>query len=146
MNKPDPSPRKINNILIDKKFQFKLLGYFVFLFFVSTISLYLTTYLFFYRLKEKALHVGIPEGHIFFNFIGNQQHDLDMLFMGLAAFNFILLVGVGFAISHRIAGPIFKLKRQLSLISEESDDFKLRETDFFQELEPLIYELKNKIK
>nr|MBA2405139.1 hypothetical protein [Bdellovibrionales bacterium] len=76
----------------------------------------------------------------------NQKHDLDALFIGLAAFNFFLLIGVGFIISHRIAGPIFKLKKQLSHLSEQSEDFKLRETDFFQELEPLVETLKAKIK
>ena len=146
MNKPDTAPRKLNNLLIHPKFQFKLISYFIGLFLISTICLYSTTFLFFYRLKEKALNVGIPEGHIFFKFVGNQQHDLDMLFLGLAVFNFFLLIGVGFAISHRIAGPIYKLKKQLSLISKESGEFKLRETDFFQELEPLVNDLKDKIK
>ena len=144
MNKVDPSPRKITNILINPKFQFKLLSYFIGLFLISTTSLYLTTYLFFYRLKEKALNVGIPDGHVFFNFIKNQQHDLDTLFIGLAIFNFFLLIGVGFIISHRIAGPIYKLKKQLSVISEDSNVFKLRQSDFFQELEPLVKALKEK--
>lgn len=146
MNNSDNTPRKFNNLLINPKFQLKFIGYFIGLFLISTISLYSTTFIFFYRFKEKALNVGIPEGHIFFKFIGNQQHDLDMLFLGLAVFNFFLLMGVGFVISHRIAGPIYKLKTQLSHISKESADIKLRETDFFQELEPLVNELKDKIK
>ena len=90
------------------------------------------------------MNVGIPDGHVFFNFIKNQQHDLDTLFIGLAIFNFFLLIGVGFIISHRIAGPIYKLKKQLSVISEDSNNFKLRQSDFFQELEPLVKALKEK--
>jgi len=146
MNKVDESPRQLKNILINPKFQFKLLSYFVVLFFITTISLYSTTFLFFYRMKEKALNVGIPTGHVFFKFLGNQKHDLDTLFIGLAAFNFFLLIGVGFILSHRIAGPIFKLKKQLSQISEDPTEFKLRESDFFQELEPLVNDLKDKTK
>ena len=149
MSKVDQSPRRLSNILIDPKFQFKMLGYFIALFLISTISLYSTTFLFFYRLKEKALNVGIPDGHIFFKFLGNQQHDLDKLFLSLTIFNFFLLMGVGFIISHRIAGPIYKLKkhlRQISEMSEESEEFKLRESDFFHELEPLVKDLKGKIK
>lgn len=146
MNKPDPTPRKFTNLLINPKFQLKLISYFIGLFLISTITLYSTTFLFFYRLKEKAINVGIPDGHIFFQFINNQQHDLDMLFLGFAGFNFILLIGVGFVISHRIAGPIYKLKTKLAQISKESEDFKLRESDFFQELEPVVNDLKNKIK
>ncbi len=146
MNKTETSPRHFKNLLINPKFQFKLLSYFVALFFLTTISLYSTTFLFFYRMKEKALNVGIPDGHIFFKFLGNQKHDLDTLFIGLAVFNFLLLIGVGFIISHRIAGPIFKLKKQLGQSSSDSEDFKLRQTDFFQELEPLVKALKDKTK
>jgi len=144
MNRPDQAPRQLKNILINPKFQLKLLSYFVILFFITTISLYSTTFLFFYRMKEKALNVGIPDGHIFFTFLGNQKQGLDMLFVGLAAFNFILLIGIGFIISHRIAGPIFKLKKQLGQLPDDSEDFRLRETDFFQELEPLVKALKDK--
>jgi len=146
MNKGTNSPRQFNNILINPKFQLKLLSYFILMFLITTISLYSTTFLFFYRLKEKALNVGIPDGHIFFRFLINQKQDLDVLFIGLAVFNFFLLIGVGFIISHRIAGPIYKLNKQLSIIPEDLEDFKLRESDFFQELEPLVQTLKQKIK
>lgn len=144
MNKPEPKPRQLKNILINPKFQFKFLSFFVVLFLLSTISLYSTTFLFFWRLKEKALSVGIPDGHVFFQFLQNQKQDLDLLFIGLAAFNFLLLIGIGFIISHRIAGPIFKLKKQLEDSSDSTDEFKLRETDFFRELEPLVKQLKEK--
>lgn len=146
MTKNDQSPRQLKNILIIPKFQLKLLSYFVGLFCLTTISLYSTTFLFFYRMKEKALNVGIPDGHVFFKFLGNQKSDLDTLFIGLAGFNFLLLISIGFIISHRIAGPIFKLKGQLGQISSDSEEFKLRENDFFRELEPLVKELKEKVK
>lgn len=146
MNKPESSPRQLRNLLINPKFQFKFLTYFIVLFFITTICLYSTTFLFFYRMKQKALNVGIPDGHIFFKFLSNQKQDLDTLFLGLATFNFLLLIGVGFIISHRIAGPIFKLKKQMGQPSAEMDDYKLRETDFFRELEPLVKDLKEKVK
>lgn len=143
MNKAEPKPRQLKNLLINPRFQFKFLSYFVTLFFISTLSLYTTTFLFFWRMKEKALNVGIPDGHVFFQFLMNQKRDLDLLFVGLAVFNFLLLIGMGFIISHRIAGPIFKLKNQLAQISDDTDEFKLRESDFFQELEPLVKKLKD---
>lgn len=145
MTQPEQSPRQLKNLIILPKFQFKLMSYFVGLFLLTTVSLYSTTFLFFWRLKEKALNVGIPDNHIFFTFLNNQKQDLDALFIGLAVFNLLLLLGMGFLISHRIAGPIFKLKKQLSTISENSDEFKLRENVFFQELEPLVKNLKDKI-
>ena len=74
--------RSWTNILINRSFQLKLMGYFVLLFIVTTISLYSTTFLFFWNMKNKGLNVGIPEGHVFYQFLLNQKHDLDMLFIG----------------------------------------------------------------
>jgi hypothetical protein len=137
-------PRTLKTFIINPKFQLKLLSYFIFLFFITTISLYSTTYLFFWRMKEKGLSVGIPENHVFYDFLIQQKSDLDTLFIWMAIFNFFALIGIGLLLSHRIAGPIYKLKNHLSQISTMQDDFKLRESDFFQELAPLVNELKKK--
>jgi hypothetical protein len=144
MIKNEPSPRKFQNMLINPRFQLKFLGWFVGLFLFINATLYSTTFLFYYRLKEKALNVGIPDGHVFFKFLGDQKQDLDQLFIGLSVVNFFILIGVTFLISHRIAGPIFKLKKMLGEANPDSEEFKLRETDFFQELAPLIKTLKDK--
>lgn len=141
-----PSSRNVKNILIQPKFQLRLLSYFMGLFALTTVCLYSTTYLFFWTFKEKALKVGIPEGHIFFTFLKNQKHDLDMVFIGLAAFNFLLLLIVGFIVSHRLAGPLFKIKQHLASLSQESEDLRLREKDFYKDIEPVINELKRKLK
>lgn len=146
MTNTEAPPRQIKNLFINPRFQLKLLSYFVGLFVLTTLSLYSTTFLFFWRLKQKALNVGIPEGHIFFKFLSNQKDDLDILFIGLAIFNFLLLIAVGFIISHRIAGPLHKMQNYLKNISSGSEDFNLRQTDFFQELKPSLSELKNKVK
>ena len=144
MIKNEPSPRKFKNMFINPKFQLRFLGWFVGIFLFTNVTLYSTTFLFYYRLKEKALNVGIPNGHIFFKFLNDQKEDLDQLFIGLSIVNFLILIGVTFLISHRIAGPIFKLKKMLAEDNQDSEEFKLRETDFFQELAPLIKSLKDK--
>lgn len=136
--------RHIKHILIEPKFQLKFLSYFVGLFVITTATLYSTTFLFFWRLKTKALAVGIPENHVFFTFLKNQKHDLDMLFIALAVLNLFLLLFFGFKISHRVAGPFFKMKRHLSSLNSNSNDFRLRKTDFFKEIEPIIDNLRNK--
>jgi hypothetical protein len=142
MNQPEFKPRKLKNILINPTFQLKLLSYFIFLFVTSTLTLYSTGLIFFWKMKQKALHVGIPENHVFFRFLSNQKIEFDTLFIALALVNLFLLLGTGFLISHRIAGPIHKLKIFLEQGKSEKADFKLRDNDFFKELEPLI---KNKI-
>ena len=136
--------RSWTNILINPAFQIKLLSYFVMLFIITTATLYSTTYLFFWNMKNKGLNVGIPEGHVFYHFLSNQKHDLDLLFIGLAAFNFILLLTVGFIISHRIAGPIHKLKQHLDNPDGKSEPLQFRQNDFFKELGPIVNNLRDK--
>ena len=65
----------------------------------------------------------------YYEFLQNQKHDLDVFFIGLLAFNFLLLTAVGFLISHRIAGPIQKIKSFLETGSP--DELKFRKKDFF---------------
>lgn len=137
--------RSWTSILINSPFQFKLLSYFVGLFVITTATLYSTTYLFFWNMKNKGMSVGIPEGHVYYQFLANQKHDLDLLFIGLAVLNFLLLVGVGFVVSHRIAGPIHKIKIFLQ-DPKDHDKVQMRQNDFFQELGPIVNDLKDKIK
>lgn len=138
--------RNLRNILLNPQFQLRLIGYFLGLFVLTTVSLYSTSFLFFWRLKQKALNVGIPKQHVFFTFLEGQKMELDLLFIALAFINLILLLGTGFIVSHRIAGPIHKLKNHLGQISQTSNSFKLRKKDFFKELEPVVDELKEKLK
>ena len=138
--------RQIQNILINPAFQLKLLGYFVVLFALTTISLYSTTFLFFYRIASAGHRVGIPTGHVFYKFLDQQKGDLDSLFILLVILNFILLIGIGFLVSHRIAGPIFKMKRYLKEVNSDSPVFTLRKNDFLKDLEPVLNELREKIK
>lgn len=137
--------RSWTTILINKPFQLKLLGYFVGLFILTTITLYSTTFLFFWNMKQKGLKVGIPEGHVYYDFLLNQKHDLDLLFIGLAVINLILLLATGFIVSHRIAGPIHKIKQVLKN-PDAFDKVQLRQNDFFQELGPIVNEVKEKLK
>jgi hypothetical protein len=139
--------RQLRNILIEPQFQLKLISYFAGLFVVTTLSLYSTVFIFFYRLNQKALSVGIPPKHVFFEFIGNEKHDLDLTFAVLAFFNFLILIGIGFLVSHRIAGPLYKLKSYLkNEIGPNGPDFKLRKGDFLREFEPVLSELKTRVR
>jgi hypothetical protein len=136
--------RSFKNLLINPRFQGRFIGYFLGLFFVMTLSLYSTTFLFFWKLRQKAISVGIKEDHIFHQFLSNQKAEMDFLFIGLTIFNFLLLLIFSVLISHRIAGPIKKLKGHLQ--SPGSEEFSLRKNDFFQDLVPVINEVKKKIK
>ena len=143
---PKPYKRNIKNYLLLPKFQVKFISYFIGMFLLSAISLYSVSYLFFWRLKEKAMSVGIPQGHIFYRFIDGQKADLDWLFFLLVIINFIILVGAGIIISHRVAGPFYKIKQYLSSPNMKEQHFQLGEKDFFKEIEPVMNNLKERMK
>lgn len=138
--------RKLQNLLIERRLQLRLLSYFIGLFLITTATLYSTIFIFFWKLKRKGLDVGIPDGHVFYKFLAGQKHDMDLLFLGLAAFNLVLLISVGFLISHRLAGPYHKLKLHLASLAPDSPDLKLREKDFFQDSSPIVNGLRDRLK
>ncbi len=138
--------RHLKNIFINPGFQLRLMSYFVVLFLLTTTCLYSTTFLFFWNMKKKGQEVGIPDGHVFYQFLQNQKSDLDLLFIGLAGLNLVLLLGVGFILSHRIAGPLYKLRHHLQNLRNTSPDYKTREKDFFQDMIPVVNDLRDKLK
>jgi hypothetical protein len=138
--------RKIKNILIEPGLQLRLLSYFVALFALTIITLYLVNYYFFATLKGKALAVGIPLEHVFFSYLNDQKSALDRLFFFLAFLNFIFLSAVGFIVSHRVAGPFYKLKRHLRELGPNSPDLKLRNRDLLKDIEPIVNDLRDRLK
>lgn len=145
ISEDDIQERSWTTILINGRFQLKLLSYFVVLFLITTGTLYSTTYLFFWNMKQKGIKVGIPDGHVYYQFLMNQKHDLDILFIGLAVLNFVILLFTGLIISHRIAGPLHKIKRFVQDPLKEPP-LHLRPNDFFQDLIPALNSLKDKLK
>jgi hypothetical protein len=143
MNSPH---RSLKTLLISPAFQLKLIGYFLGVFAITTVTLYSTIYLFFHNLRSKALSVGIPEGHVFYRFIENQKYDMDLLFLALSGINLFILLGIGFMVSHRIAGPLKKISAHLDSMDQEKPQLVLRENDFLKELVGPINNLKQKLK
>ncbi|MBC7458480.1 MAG: hypothetical protein H7235_09390 [Bdellovibrionaceae bacterium] len=135
--------RQLSSILIEPKLQGRLILYFVAVFILTTTSFYATGYFFFWRLQQKALQVGIPKGHVFFEFLGNLKYDFDILFFALGAVNFLIIFYFGLKVSHRIAGPFYKMKKYLSDIHSHPEPFALRKNDFFKDIEPLINKIKS---
>lgn len=146
MSNEYPIQRKLRNIFINPKLQLRISSYFIGLFLLSTASLYSVSYFLIWRLNQKALNVGIPEDHVFFKFMNDQKHDMDMMFLAIALLNFVLLLCIVTWVSHRIAGPLHKIKGHLNGLNTESDTLRLRDNDFLKDMEPTINSLKDKIK
>ena len=136
--KPIFGPRR--KYWIDAYFQKRFVGY------VATIGLgiisifYVANTYFFWRFQQQGKVAGLPENHVFFRFIESQRFQMDMIFLvtSLISLSFIILHGV--RLSHKVAGPVFHLRRYLKLwkSGERKYPLRFRKTDYFQDVAVLI--------
>lgn len=137
--------RRIKSIIIYPEFQLKLISLFIGLFLLSTISIFMATHLFFYNFKEQASKIDLSQPQVFLHFLDTMKIELNLIFIVVAAINLIILFGCGILISHRIAGPIMKIKKFLTNNNFKNQNFSLRKSDFFKELTPVMNQLKNDV-
>jgi hypothetical protein len=134
-NKPDKSYQRFHYV-INKRFQ---LGFVVFMDLVAFLIIgifYVSNVLFFKELRETAVLRGVAQDESTLYFLANQELTLNRIF---AATSFLVigsLTILGILYSHRIAGPLYRLKKHMDAIAagEEARPLFFREGDFFQEI------------
>lgn len=97
---------------------------------------YLSNVYFFWRFLEKGRAMGLPDDHVFFQFIATQQAFMNWIFAatGLVVTAFVILAGL--LLSHRVAGPLYRLNLHMNEVAEgrTKGDVRFRPRDYFQEL------------
>lgn len=91
---------------------------------------------FFFRMGKIGRDLGFPADHVYFSFL---QEQADMKFWAFIWTSVIIsVVGtlIGLRFSHRLAGPIFRLKKELRRLNEgeKIEEIVLRDADFFREV------------
>jgi hypothetical protein len=97
---------------------------------------------FFHQLREQARLAGLNADHVFYRFIESRQAELNAITV-LSFVAVVLLVAVlGLVLSHKIAGPMYRLKRHLEEVANTGTQkpLKFRDGDFFLEI-PEAYNL-----
>ena len=83
----------------------------------------------------------LPAQNLFIQLLTDQLRSL-LIYMGIATFFGVLITAVvTLLLSHKLAGPMIKLRRYFSQIESSgnfSEDLSFRETDFFLDLPPTI--------
>lgn len=122
--------------LINPVFQKKVILYSIIAALVYIAAAFATVNLSFWQLQEESRAIGLPDGHPFFMFVSSQQSRLNLQLLGLAAFTMILFSVFGIILSHKIAGPLYRLHRHMQQVAsdEATSPLKFRKSDFFQEL------------
>ena len=123
-------------LLINPKFQLSLIAYLNFVS-ISIIAIFYgaVTY-FFWRLNQMGQAAGLPPTHVFYEFLHDQRRVMNGVFLITALVAFVVIFVSGLVLSHRIAGPIERLKSHLARVTDGETEAELtfRERDYFDDL------------
>jgi len=143
----DPEKKKIGVLtrtvfLTNPRFQLSFLGYTLGMAFVIIAVFYAANMYFFLKFIAKGKELGLPPTHVFFKFIREQQHTMDIIFVVTAVFAFVFLFMFGFFLSNRVAGSLYRMQDHLRQMKEapEYKDLKFRRDDYFHEVADAINE------
>lgn len=127
--------RKI--FLINPKLQYSFLGFSLLMSLISIAVFYIATLYLFWNFEQTGYSVGIPEGHIFYRFIGDQRSLMNIILLIAAPLITLVTCYIGIKLSNRVAGPIHNMTKHLKELNETGEirDVKFRENDYFIELE-----------
>lgn len=123
--------------LINPRLQYSFLGFSLLMSLISIAVFYLATLYLFWNFEQTGYSVGIPEGHIFFRFIADQRSLMNTILLIAAPIITLVTCYIGIKLSHRVAGPIYRMTKHLEELNEkgESKEVKFRENDYFLELQ-----------
>lgn len=123
-------------LIINRSFQYRFLLFMFTVLFVTAISFYTAIFLFFLKFQKIGDSIGLSSDHVFFRFISEQQQSMNVVFLITLIIVTIFFGFLGLIFSNWIAGPLYRLNRHMTDISEgkEISPVKFRNNDFFPEL------------
>lgn len=122
--------------LINRPFQYSILGWFSLLSFILIFIFYSTIWFFFYKLKQDAIAVGLPPEHVFFTFVSEQKLFIDKVFIVSSIVALIVTLVGGLILSNKVAGPLYRLTKHLdSHTKDTATPVKFRKGDYFLEIQ-----------
>ncbi len=122
--------------LINPKFQLSFLAYTVGISLVTIGVFYAADAYFFWKFSQLGQGLGLPSNHVFFEFLNEQRSTKNFYYAITACVTLSSLVIWGLLLSHRVAGPLFRLQKHANSVAEgrTSSDVHFRKGDFFQEV------------
>lgn len=127
--------------LINPNFQYKFMISLSLAAVLSMTVLYAAQVYFFDYFLDRAKTAHLPDNHVFFHLLREQQEVMSSIFLVSTIVVGAILFFWGLFYSHRIAGPLYRIDRDLREAAENGQSImtlKTREKDFFQELPEAI--------
>ena len=129
--------RKLRNYFIYPEFQFK------FILLIMAISLVAPVILLGFQLNlfrtqiQNGQMMNLPPTHPYFVFYDLFQSQSLLMFAVAVGISFVMSIVLGIFVSHRVAGPMVKLKKHFEVIAQDKKNdapVNFRENDFFKEV------------
>jgi sensor histidine kinase YesM len=123
-------------LLINPKFQYSFMRYFVGIAAATLGVFYTAKVLFFNHVHTYLRSLGFSDNHVLYDFLTRQSHIMDALFAGAAAVEIAFLAWMALRISNRIAGPLYRLRKEMLRTAQGGalTHLKFRDGDYFEEL------------
>ncbi|HXH73432.1 MAG TPA: hypothetical protein VNJ08_00600 [Bacteriovoracaceae bacterium] len=127
---------KRKDFFINPKFQFSVIANFLALSLITISSFYAANFWFFYKFTQLGKNMGLPADHVFFQFIQTQKDQMNWIFIGVSILVSGILFMGGVLLSHKVAGPIYRLCQHLKAIETggEVKPITFRKGDYFLEI------------
>ena len=134
--------KKRKTLLINPSFQFNFIAYCGLTSLMASLAFYVATMIFLNQLEEFGASLNLSENHIFWKVLEVHHHNLNYLFFVTALILFFIQVIIGMFYSNKIAGPIYRLTREVKNAKSFNDlpIVSAREGDLFEELYEAINE------
>jgi hypothetical protein len=126
--------------LINPPFQLRIMAWMVGISLAPISIFFMAHHYFFWKLKQLGLEIQLEPDHIYFRFLEGQSHQLLMIFLACSLLAIILVAILGLTLSHKIAGPIHRMKRYFIELTEGKPFYQLsfRKNDYFLEVPGII--------
>jgi hypothetical protein len=133
-----PAQRQKSSILINPKFQWTLIGYAALVAMLVLVAVYGLFSFGFHEFVQIGTQAGLPSDHVYFQFIEMQETTFLRVIAAIAVIVAIILIVGGMIISHKIAGPIYRMQKEFNRMKEaqpvELHPIQFRKGDYFPEL------------
>lgn len=129
--------RKLKNFLIYPEFQSKLIMLFMSISLIAPLIIFaFQSYSFKQQIKNGQM-MNLPDTHPYFIFYKDFQSDSMLVFLASVGVSLLLSLIFGLLFSHRIAGPLVKMKNHFEAVGKnpmQDTTLRFRENDFFKDL------------
>jgi hypothetical protein len=127
---------KRRTFLINPRFQLSFMAYTVGMSALIIAIFYCANVYFFWKFNNSGVQLGLPPDHVYFQFLAEQKFKMNLVFGVTSTIAFAALGVWGLFLSHRVAGPVYRLcKHARDLVSgKDVGEVSFRKKDYFPEL------------